>query len=74
MAFFIKDAYCDDIICDWTWAIKSISTTTIIKTEVPPTEIVGEIPAKLISANGNRQISVRYIAPKTVNLAKTESI
>ena len=58
-AFFIKDAYWDDIMCDWTWAIKSINTTTIINTDVPPTEIVGEMPAKLMSANGNKQIRVK---------------
>ena len=46
----------------------------MINTEVPPIDIVGEIPAKLISANGSKHINVRYIAPKTVNLAKTESI
>ena len=46
----------------------------MIKTEVPPTAIVGEIPAKFISANGSKQINVKYNAPKTVNLAKTESI
>ena len=40
-------------------AIKSINTTTIISTDVPPTEIVGEIPAKLMSANGNKQIRVK---------------
>ena len=58
-AFFINDAYWDDIMCDWTWAIKSINTTTIISTDVPPTEIVGEMPAKLMSANGNKQIRVK---------------
>ena len=41
---------------------------------MPPTEIVGEIPAKLINANGSKHINVKYIAPNTVNLAKTESI
>ena len=34
-------------------------TTTIIKTDVPPTEIVGDIPAKLISASGSKHISVK---------------
>ena len=54
--------------------MKSIRTTTIINTEVPPTEMVGDMPAKLIRASGNKQISVKYIAPKTVSLARTESI
>ena len=50
--------------------IKSIKTTTIIKTEVPPTDIDGDMPAKLIRAKGSKQINVKYIAPNTVNLAK----
>ena len=36
--------------------------------------MVGEIPAKLINANGSKHINVKYIAPNTVNLAKTESM
>jgi acetyltransferase-like isoleucine patch superfamily enzyme len=36
--------------------MKSINTTTIIKTDVPPTDIVGDIPAKLIRANGSKHI------------------
>ena len=44
---------------DWTCAIKSIKTTTIINTEVPPTAIVCDMPAKLIRAKGSRQISVK---------------
>jgi len=39
--------------------MKSISTTTIINTDVPPTEIVGDIPAKFISASGSKHISVK---------------
>ena len=46
-------------MCDWTCDIKSINTTTIINTEVPPIEIVGDIPAKLIKASGRRHINVR---------------
>ena len=44
---------------DWTCDMKSIRTTTIIKTEVPPIEIVGDIPAKLIRASGSKQINVK---------------
>ena len=36
--------------------------------------MVGEIPAKLINASGSKHINVNYMAPNTVNLAKTESI
>jgi len=39
--------------------MKSIKTTTIIKTDVPPTEIVGDIPAKLINAKGSKHINVK---------------
>ena len=46
-------------MCDWTCDMKSISTTTIINTEVPPMDIVGDIPAKLISASGSKHINVK---------------
>ena len=59
---------------DCIWDIKSINTTTIIRTDVPPIDMVGDMPAKFIKASGNKHIKVKYIAPKTVSLAKTESI
>ena len=55
----MREAYCDDIICDCTCDMKSISTTTMISTDVPPTEIVGDMPAKFINAKGSRHISVK---------------
>lgn len=35
-AFFSRLSYWCDIRCDWTWAMKSITTTTTISSEVPP--------------------------------------
>src|SRR5574343_153744 len=35
-AFFSSDSYCCDITYDWTCAQKSMVTTTMISSEVPP--------------------------------------
>lgn len=35
-AFFISDSYCCDIMCDCTCDMKSMTTTTTMRSDVPP--------------------------------------
>src|SRR5690606_23508119 len=67
--FLIRLSYCRDMRYDWTWAIMSIITTTMIKDE-GRAKSHGTSNLSLTSS-GIRQSTVRYRAPASARRETT---
>src|SRR5689334_8229001 len=72
LAFFIKPGYWCDIACACSCAMKSITTTTTISSDVPPNW--KGTPCDDIIISGTRQTPVMYSAPHSVSRVRTRSM